>query len=88
MPQPKELKPGDPSPVSGATMVLDYTQHPDTLIDRHTRNAHSPDVAARYAARVREKVAEHGLLYVDPVSGYRARFKAADSDRGAARRTT
>ena len=87
-----EVTAGDTCPIDGGTFVPDLAQDPETLIDRHTRNANSRFEAAQFAERMRAKVADTGVIHKCTTCGYRARFQAApvadDADTGgtAARR--
>lgn len=74
MKQPKEVSAKDPCPQCGGTFKVDESQHPDRLIDRHTRVSASPHVSARYAEQVREKVQEAGILHKCSGCDYHARF--------------
>lgn len=80
----KEVQAGDTCPIDGGPFVVDAAQNPETLIDRHTRNAPTPFAAARFAERVREKAHEHGLIHKCVTCGYRSRF--APDDAGQADR--
>ncbi len=84
MPEAKELKPGDPCPNCANELKLDPRQLPDTLIDRHKRNADRPDVASRYAEQVRAKADEFGLIHTCGTCGYQARFQVKRSKKEAA----
>jgi Zn ribbon nucleic-acid-binding protein len=76
LPEPKA---GDVCPMDGGAFVIDEAQDPEKVIDRHTRNAQSAFVAARFAERVREKTKEHGVIHKCVTCGYRSRFQPADA---------
>lgn len=84
MPGTKEIAAGDVCPIDGGAFVVDAAHDPETLIDRHGRNAQSAFVAARFAERVREKTEELGVIHKCMTCGYQARFKAANGDAGGA----
>jgi hypothetical protein len=78
--------PDDPCPLCGGAFTIDPAQDPDTLIDRHSRNADKPYEAMRYAEKVRAKAAEHGVIHRCRDCGYRARLPPPaepDADTGA-----
>jgi Zn-finger nucleic acid-binding protein len=79
-----ELKAGDKCPQCGGTFLPDPEQDPKRLVERHSLNAPSPFVAARYKERVEAKVEEFGLIHKCTNCGYRARFHAADKQQTAA----
>lgn len=59
--------------------VIDADQAPETLIERHRqRNLTSPEYCAAYARRVREKADKEGVIHVDALTGYRARFRPGE----------
>lgn len=76
----KETK--DSAQPSGAPYPADWKvdeqQRPATLIESKRRNAASPAAFERYKASVTEKAEKFGIIHVDPATGYRARFHAAD----------
>lgn len=82
--QHAELKAGDACPQCGGTFVPDPEQNPERLVERHSLNAPSPFVAARYKERVEAKVEEFGLIHKCTTCGYRARFHAADKQAAVA----
>lgn len=79
MAEAKKVTTGDRCPIDGGEFVVDDAQDPDKVIDRHTRNAHSPAVAARFAEQVREKVKEFGVIHKCVTCGYRSRFPPVDA---------
>ena len=74
----KSDEPVEGGPPYEAAWVVDESQRPDTVLERHRRNAASPAAAAAFEAKVREKAAKEGLIHVDPATGYKARFHPAD----------
>lgn len=79
MPEVVEVKTGDRCPIDGGEFVVDEAQDPERVIDRNTRNTHSPAVAARFAERVREKADTFGVIHKCVTCGYRARFHPVDA---------
>lgn len=74
----------DPTPVEGgppypANWIIDENFRPETIIDRHRRNAGSPAVHDAYRRAVEEKVEKHGVIHRDQATGYLARFKPTDA---------
>lgn len=81
---PAELK----HPITGVRMVLDKAVGSEAMRHRLERNIGIPEGGRQVLERVREKEADRGHVYVDPLTGYRARLRAdgtdasADSDAG------
>ena len=82
-------------PDTGAKMVLDETQGSRAMQHRLERNIGIAEGGRNVLAAVREKEAEYGYIYKDPVTGYQARIKpggggggdqARQGDRGQAER--
>lgn len=84
MPEPKDVKAGDPCPQCGGEFAVDHVQAPDRLIARKTRNALNPNAAARFTAHVKEKTDEQGVIHCCTICGYRARFQPTKSTKRAA----
>lgn len=74
-----EVKAGDRCPVDGGEMRIDPAQDPERVIERNRNNAHSPFVAKRFEERVRDKVAEFGVIHKCVTCGYRSRFQPAEA---------
>jgi hypothetical protein len=62
-------------PETGARMVRDTSQGSDVMRHRLERNIGIQQGGAEVLSKVREKESEEGYIYVDPVTGYRARLK-------------
>ena len=71
-------------PHTGARMVLDSSQGAEAMRHRLERNIGIAQGGAEVLSKVREKEREHGRIYVDPVTGYRARLRVDASGRVAA----
>ena len=68
-------------PDTGARMVLDQTQGSEAMRTRLERNIGIAQGGAEVLSKVREKERESGRIYVDPVTGYRARVKVDASGK-------
>jgi len=66
-----------------APWQVDAAQSSKNLIDRHRRNAANPAAHEVYRKQVEEKEAQYGVIHYDPITGYRARFKAAGTKADA-----
>lgn len=60
-----------------ANWIIDESQRPETLLDRHALRAASPAAHEAYRKAVLAKVADAGVIHIDPATGYRARFQPA-----------
>jgi hypothetical protein len=71
------------APPYEANWIVDEAHKPETIIDRHGRNAQSPAAHEVYKRAVTEKAEKFGVIHVDPATGYRARFKPQSGGQGA-----
>lgn len=71
------------APPYEANWIVDAAHTPETIIDRHGRNAQSPAAHEVYKRTVLEKADKFGVIHVDPATGYRARFKPQNGGPGA-----
>lgn len=62
-------------PETGERMVLDTSQGVDAMKHRLERNIGIAQGGAEALAKVREKETDEGRIYVNPITGYRARLK-------------
>jgi hypothetical protein len=71
-------------PETGARMVLDTSQGVDAARHRLERNIGIQSGGAEALAKIREKEQNEGRIYVDPVTGYRARLNPGGAKKPAA----
>ncbi len=64
-----------------ANWIVDESQRPEALLERHGRTAASPAAHEAYRRAVEEKVEKTGLIHIDPATGYRSRFSVAEPDQ-------
>lgn len=62
-----------------ANWIIDQAQNPESVLDRHRRNAANPAVHETFRRALQEKTDREGVIHVDPATGYRARFKPQTS---------
>lgn len=71
-------------PDTGARMVLDTSQGLEASKHRLERNIGIQQGGAEALAKIREKEQTEGRIYVDPITGYRARLNPRQGKPAAA----
>lgn len=73
-------------PDTGARMVLDTSQGSEVMRHRLERNIGIAQGGAEVLAKVRDKEQDEGYIYVDPLTGYKARLRIEDGRAVGGRR--
>lgn len=84
MPKDSQFPATTTHPDTGEMMVLDTTQGSEVLNARLTRDVGIAEGGRQALERIKEKEREYGRIYVNPVTGYRARLNPQATEFAAA----